>query len=408
MITRFHILGFKSLRDAELELGAFNVFIGANGSGKSNLLEAFGVMGAAVSGSVEPETLSYRGVRPGLPSLYKTSSKHYPLRRNITLEAMSGSSLYRVGLDNPIDSPSPNWRFLSETLQDGKNKVLSRSPRAFRIWSQDIRKTLADDATISATESVAKLAVALREDVGDLKRLVYDLRNYAIFSPNTPVLRGIVPDHVERQPLGLAGGGLAEVVRDLVDEEEDLFGAFDMDEVLAMIDWAERFSSVRRSPGLLSPAVKTSSRVIRFVDRHMRAGRRILSGYDASEGALYILFMLALASHEQAPRLLAVDNFDQALHPKVAARLTALISRHIAESAERQMLLTTHNPLVLDGLDLRDDRIRLFAVDRDGQGLTTVARIIISEQLKEEAVRDKLPLSRLWVMGRLGAVPRNI
>ena len=43
------------------------------------------------------------------------------------------------------------------------------------------------------------------------------------------------------------------------------------------------------------------------------------------------------------------------------------------------MFLTTHNPLVLDGLDLSNDDIRLFSVDRDKNGqadfsLTRAAR----------------------------------
>ncbi|HEY4563526.1 MAG TPA: AAA family ATPase, partial [Thermoanaerobaculia bacterium] len=69
MLSTFKVEGFKSLSEASVELGAFNVFIGANGSGKSNLLEAVGVASAAAFGSVEPETLRYRGVRPGLPAL---------------------------------------------------------------------------------------------------------------------------------------------------------------------------------------------------------------------------------------------------------------------------------------------------------------------------------------------------
>src|SRR2546425_426909 len=82
----------------------------ANGAGKSNLLEALGVVGAAAFGSVEPETLRYRGVRPGLPSLYKSSFRGKALRRIITMEASSPNASYRVGLDNPITSPSPKWR----------------------------------------------------------------------------------------------------------------------------------------------------------------------------------------------------------------------------------------------------------------------------------------------------------
>ncbi len=39
MLTRLDIHGFKSIRDmADLTLSPLNVFIGANGSGKTNLI----------------------------------------------------------------------------------------------------------------------------------------------------------------------------------------------------------------------------------------------------------------------------------------------------------------------------------------------------------------------------------
>jgi predicted ATPase len=39
MIRKVTIRGFKSIYSATLELGRVNCFIGANGAGKSNLLE---------------------------------------------------------------------------------------------------------------------------------------------------------------------------------------------------------------------------------------------------------------------------------------------------------------------------------------------------------------------------------
>ena len=42
MIENFSVRTFKSLEDVTVGLGLVNVFIGANGSGKSNLLEAAG------------------------------------------------------------------------------------------------------------------------------------------------------------------------------------------------------------------------------------------------------------------------------------------------------------------------------------------------------------------------------
>lgn len=50
MVERFSVRTFKSLEDVTVQLGQVNVFIGANGSGKSNLLEALGVLSAGCSG----------------------------------------------------------------------------------------------------------------------------------------------------------------------------------------------------------------------------------------------------------------------------------------------------------------------------------------------------------------------
>jgi len=89
MIETIKVRDFKSLVNVEVELGTVNVFIGANGSGKSNLLEAIGILGAAASGLVNDESLKYRGVRPGLPVLYKSSFKkkrgamHISLKRTV-------------------------------------------------------------------------------------------------------------------------------------------------------------------------------------------------------------------------------------------------------------------------------------------------------------------------------------
>ncbi len=40
MIQKVHIQNFKSLREVSVELERFTVFVGANGSGKTSLLEA--------------------------------------------------------------------------------------------------------------------------------------------------------------------------------------------------------------------------------------------------------------------------------------------------------------------------------------------------------------------------------
>ena len=50
MIQKVHIQNFKSLRDVSVELERFTVFVGANGSGKTSVLEAIHNAVRAASG----------------------------------------------------------------------------------------------------------------------------------------------------------------------------------------------------------------------------------------------------------------------------------------------------------------------------------------------------------------------
>ena len=137
----------------------------------------------------------------------------------------------------------------------------------------------------------------------------------------------------------------------------------------------------------------------------MRDGRDVLSGYDASEGALYALFMAAISGHRNSPRLCAVDNADHGLNPRLARSLIERVCEwYLDMRSPRQILLTTHNPLVLDGLPLQDDRVRLFTVSRTNSGRTSVRRVEVDDSLREKAELG-WSMSRLWVMGHLGGVP---
>ena len=381
MLTRITVQGFKSLQDVEIELGQVNVFVGANGSGKSNLLEAVGLLGAAASRQVDDQALLRRGVRPGTSSLYQSSFKGLEILGKIALRATwyaeKDSFEYRVEFTDMTDVRHQPWWYDGKLSVNGQEIDL----RLFDYLYDDPKEPqVARDFFIA-------------------------LKDYAIFAPNTPALRGVEPDITQRSPVGLAGGQLAEAVAELQDVEKDTFGTLDLDELLELLDWVDKIAVTSPSREIISPSVPTVRNIIQFTDRWMHEERNRLSAYDASEGALYVLFALVLALHPWSPRLFAIDNFDQAMHPRLARATMRLFCQQILKaSPERQALLTTHNPLVLDGLDLRDDRIRLFAVERNSRGATQVHRVQVSDEVLQ-ATQEGLSLSNLWVMGRLGGVP---
>ena len=84
----------------------------------------------------------------------------------------------------------------------------------------------------------------------------------------------------------------------------------------------------------------------------------------------------------------------------VIGNKTEVFCNKIVEGG-KTVFMTTHNPLVLDGLNLADDNIRLFTTERNVNGYVEVRRIKVSEEL----LKMNQPLSRLWINGALGGVP---
>lgn len=386
MIRTIQIDGFKSIVSQTLELGRVNCFIGPNGVGKSNWLEAMGVLGAAASGKVDDESLLRRGVRPGVPRLYKSSfnSVAVPVHIGLRTEGEHGAA-FQVSLLNPLGNHEPAWSFKTERLTDGSQEIVSDGVRNKR--------------NLTPTSGLAALKLVDVPPENPAAILMQQLQEYAIYSPNTPTLRGMIGDPQPRNPLGLAGGRLAEAFADfrknLLDKDENL-----LDSVFELVDWA---SDIQTSSST-SHSVARTQNVLKFTDRFMRNQKNTLTAYDASEGALYILFCAILCLSPHAPKVFAIDNLDQALNPRLAARLTGRLLGWLKQAkTERQMLFTVHNPAVLDGLDLTDPEVRLFAVERNSEGHTCIRRILLDDKLA--ALHKDYPLSRLWMMGKLGAVP---
>jgi len=92
--------------------------------------------------------------------------------------------------------------------------------------------------------------------------------------------------------------------------------------------------------------------------------------------------MSVLTLSPNSPDCLLIDNLDQTLNPRLSLNLTRLLCQWITQGNDkRQLFVTVHNPAVLDGLALQDDRIRLFTVDRNNRGHTEINRVVITEAI---------------------------
>lgn len=378
-----------------LEPGRVNVFIGANGSGKTTILEAIGLLCAAMTDRIDNASMQRKGIRLSVPGLYKSAfadieRKSPTIGFGVSWSQNNKNYQYAVNLNVPNESDSARrdmWRYHSERLMVDNAQIWGRSGAS----------------KASYDPYVGLLMLEPNDELVGIREEIEKFKNYAIYQPNTQALRGILPDPYQVNPIGLCGGRLAEAIEEIMrkDEEgESYLSSLPLDDVLELIDWASDFDVTSPKKSSINAAVPTSRRILEFQDRYLTSKTRF-TAYDASEGALYVLFLLCLSLHPNAPNIFAVDSFDHAMHPRLARETTKLFCRTILKQ-DKTVFVTTHNPLVLDGLDLLNNDIRLFAVNKSRRtGHTSLQRIQVTKDLMDSGYS----LSRLWTEGRLGGVP---
>ncbi len=387
-IREISIQNFKSLYNVSFEPGKLNVFIGANGSGKSSVLEAMGILSAAMTDRVNTNSLQRKGVRLSTSALYKSKFSSVPKESktiDLAIKWSKEENIYEYATHLTVPTDDDSWKYFAESVTCNGEKIYGRSN--------------ASSAQMNNKVGYYTISEALSgKDYVEAGKYVAD---YGIYQPDTLTLRGTVPDPIQVNPIGLNGGRLAEAMSDLFYEDDGdlMFGSMFMEDVLELIDWAAEFKVSKPKKSILNPGVPSTQQIIEFRDKYLK-DTAAFTGYDASEGALYVLFMLSLAMHKKAPKMFAIDSFDHALNPRLAKKVTELFS-NIVIRQNKTVFMTTHNPLVLDGLDLTNDDIRLFTTDRNKDGYVEIRRVQISEEL----LALNQPLSRLWINGLLGGVP---
>ena len=361
MIETITVKNFKSITDMTLSLGNVNVFIGANGSGKSNILEAIAMVAAERSAQIEVNSMIQKGIRIAKPDLMISSFYGQPSNSTINVN-ISGTEGERI-----------------------KYAVTNLAP-------EDIYSTWNAPWTTGARRGNIKEAVEKTDKLREY------LSKYLIYSLSINALRGLTSDSLQ-YPLGLNGEGLDVLLNNIPKEEimqikesakdyiswiEDIF--FDSEEIYKMQGY-----KLGRSKSNLY-----------FRDKFMQKKNNLFSAENANEGALELLFYLTLFISRKTPDFFAIDNIENGLNPRLCRFLMKKICE-LAVKNGKQVLITTHNPAILDGLNLNDGSQRLYVVTRNDEGKTQAKRI----QTKEQTGEQRMMLSEMWMKGLIGGVPYN-
>jgi len=411
VLRKLTITGFKSIRNAEIELGRVNMFIGGNGSGKSNILEALGLLSASLKDISEAE-LQKRGVRLSLPTLFKSSFKNFSIRPHFVLKADFDASVqYDVSIKSGEQFDS--LRFFTENIRYGRKSYMGRGQNGITVRGLTPNKKDIDPTRglWDRFREAIDLPPALEAELGPMAR-------FAIYAPQTAFLRGTDVEAVPVRPIGLQGGGLplaAEAVRMARRrigkwEKRGLYGR-----VLDLVNapgWNDGFTVTKFISELVPAQVRTGDATLYFLDKFMKRGRNTLSAYDSSEGTLYLLFMAVMILHPDAPKIFALDNVDNALNPAMTRRMLETLIESTCGTEFRdagigpeQVFLTSHNPTALDAFDLFDPDQRVFVVSRKPETGETVISPLRPKVgwSKEDWIKAWAgrTLSELWIEGKI-------
>jgi len=378
MITELEIKNYKSIRELKLPLGRINVFIGENGAGKSNILEVIALAGAAAADKLDHEFLSSRGIRVTSPEFMRPAFPDSDPVVPIEIGTAADGRHITFQLNNE-NAPYSKW-------------MSAISDDAFNITDiPHIREFVATSAIdYGLRDGGANLAQILAKIVIRNTAHVRNLHSFVIFSPENSAMR-IFEREGQIEPLGINGEGLLKLLSFYASKPDDTTLAKVKDS-LKLFDWFDDF---------ITESVTSEARLLvrdRYLDENLK-------GFDhrsTNEGFFFLLFYFLLFNSELTPKFFAVDNIDASLNPKLCEKLIQELSA-LAKTNDKQAILTTHNPAVLDGLDLNDDDQRLFVVSRGRDGTTKVKRI-----KKPEPVNgNNLRLSELFIHGLIGGLPKG-
>lgn len=402
MITELRIENFKSFGSgmSPLALCPLNFIVGANASGKTNLISALRFLKIAMLQSVEVAANDFGGCAEVRNKILRERDTPKPLRIMLRVTVPSGRFRsrqgaiysisgyhYRVEIDLKAGDGVPV--ILSELLEaelalpEKKTATfqLKRGRDHFTVLdpltSPDSRKHAVED------DDAARLVAGssfIGPVVGRFRRFI---ERWAFFNINPDIVRLASKDVVDPD-LGECGESLATILHRM--EKNGNGGIANL--VQGLRGAVPSFKSVRSRP-----QEAEGKRTFQIIEDRLRAG---INPRAVSDGTVRLLALMVIVywSAERAS-LVAIEEPETGLHPHLSRNVVELLR---TASASTQVLVTTHNPDFLDELEPAE----VILCDKE-DGITKVRQA--SDVLAVDSFRKHFRLGELWEQGTLGGIP---
>jgi predicted ATPase len=356
-LTRVVLRNYKSIRSCDVRLGPLTFLVGANGSGKSNFLDALQFVSDALTTTLDI-ALNKRG---GFNEVLRRSNR--------------AKTEVVIDLTFDVGSASGRYAFALKALKEGGYEVARES---FEFSTGPVRFDVRGAKLVGGTEPLFPKPMRDRLTLvaaSGLKafRFAYDhLASMRIYSVNPQLMRAPQPPQ-DGTLLKPTGENIASVIANL--QRTAPARLAQIEELLGQV--LPSLTGLRRTPSGVMEKLEFDQRLgtntsLRFLAQNMS---------DGTLRALGVLVALFQADGNRRPMLIGIEEPETALHPAGSG----VIGEAIALASETaQVLVTSHGPDLLD-----DDSITiesLLAVEFEG-GETVLAPI---DPASRRAIKEKL------------------
>ena len=460
MIESLGLRNFKSIIEADVGLLDFTVLVGANGSGKSNFIQALAFLAAIPSSGVAGAVNRFGGFSGIVPKAIPATDlrrtrigiRH---RRVFPQVAVLGDrGLPPAAVDHELElaySPQEIIRVASEKIifhqafaageamqldedeelsstalmAEPSRFVLKRGPRGgvsysadppirrdtLRIYLRWLGLPFLEDGVTSASD--------LRQVLGYIRRSRIEQpdtrqRNQSFLDPDCRTLVDLAPQFSVFRSLTREVRAYDLLLSELRHEQpasdsRQLSPAgLNMPSVVRHLgsdpQGVASWNRILSTLGAIAPHVTSmQSRSLRtgkeFVEFVESTASRGVESWESSDGTLRALaILLALETHGEASTIL-IEEPEQNLHPWAIAAIIEHI-REVVTERHVQVIVSTHSPQVLERV-YPEEVLVASRTEEGGTKFSTLDEILPGSDIAMGEVAD------LWVKGLLGGVPSD-
>jgi len=369
MLTSLRLRNFKSFADAQALFGPLTLLVGANASGKSNVLDALRLLRGLGAEHLQLEhalagTAGWTGIRGGIHEAVRTGADSFVLESSWRVEPVQPEQP-ALSFDHLIEcavTPYPVIR-RERVLEVGRQVPLLEA-ELVDVEGTAILSVLTMQEEPFSTYDVGESALGFldvrlsahgRELVGDLLRALGGIR---LLDVVPSAMRGYVPQ--KRRGLGENGENLSAILWQLCQEPA---------QKQELVDWLSELCAPELADIEFS-LTDEGDVMLRLVESD---GSKV-SARSLSDGTLRFLGELVALRTAPKGSIVLLEELGRELHPSRVHLLVEYLES-ITEERGIQVIATTHSPLVLEALGpkARGDVVALGHVP--GQPGTVMKRV---------------------------------